>query len=225
MHVLTVLTKPYQGMHKHFRMMALSEHLRNRGCGMSEHTRIPGIWKKLDSLYDLEALDQRENHFIPADLIEGDENGRSGHEFALPSEEFGIHMFERRLAPEGSISPPTSTRPPSAASRSMTATRRNSTVEDTEDPRSSPASVREIRASGGPRGTRSTRRSQLNEVSSLAGRNRPSRASAAENSAEAPNDEEKEASNEAEDEDHSAEDEIPKTSKTRSTRRRSGRKK
>lgn len=62
MHVLAVLTKFYQGMHKHFRMMALSEHLRNRGCGMSEHTRIPGIWKKLDSLYDLEALDQRVSH-------------------------------------------------------------------------------------------------------------------------------------------------------------------
>ncbi|KAL9580009.1 MAG: hypothetical protein Q9212_004752 [Teloschistes hypoglaucus] len=205
MHILSVLTKFYQGMHKHFRMMALSEHLRNRGCGMSEHTRIPGIWKKLDSLYELEALDQRENHFIPADSIEGDENGRTGYEFALPLEEFGIHMFERRLAPEDSVSPPTSTRPPSAGSRSMTATRRNSTVEDTEDPRSSPAS--------------------LNEMSSLAERSRPSRASVAETSAEAPNEEEKEASNEAEDEDHSAEDEMPKRSKTRSTRRRSGRKK
>ncbi|KAI4254969.1 MAG: hypothetical protein LQ352_002795 [Teloschistes flavicans] len=192
---------------------------------MADHTRIPGIWKKLDSLYDLEALDQRENHFIPSDSMDGDDSGRTQNEFALPVEEFGNAMFERRLAPEGSASPPASTRPPSAGSTSMTATRRNSTVEDTEDPRSSPASVRDTRASRGPRGMRSTRRSQLNEVSSLAEPSKPSKASVAQASAEAPNEEEKEASNEAEDEERSAEDAMPKMSITRSTRRRSGRKK
>lgn len=50
----------FQGMHKHFRMIALSQHLRNHGYTSSndEHTRIPGIWAKLESLYNLEALDQ-----------------------------------------------------------------------------------------------------------------------------------------------------------------------
>lgn len=53
-----------QGMHKHFRMIALSEHLRNHGYnGYSSppntHTKIPGIWKKLGSLYNLEVLDFR----------------------------------------------------------------------------------------------------------------------------------------------------------------------
>lgn len=41
-------------------MIALSQHLRNHGytSTQDDHTRIPGIWAKLDSLYNLEALDQ-----------------------------------------------------------------------------------------------------------------------------------------------------------------------
>lgn len=48
-------------MHKHFRMIAISENLRNHGYTSSrdDHTRIPGIWEKLNSLYNLEALDER----------------------------------------------------------------------------------------------------------------------------------------------------------------------
>lgn len=48
-------------MHKHFRMIAISENLRNHGytSPQDDHTRIPGIWKKLDNLYNLEALDER----------------------------------------------------------------------------------------------------------------------------------------------------------------------
>lgn len=48
-------------MHKHFRMIAISQHLRNHGYTSSKdsHTRIPGIWQKLGSLYNLEALDER----------------------------------------------------------------------------------------------------------------------------------------------------------------------
>ncbi|KAL8689696.1 MAG: hypothetical protein Q9218_004692 [Villophora microphyllina] len=238
------LTKSREGMHKHIRMMALSQHLESRGYAASkyEHTRIPGIWKKLDSLYDLEALDQRENHFIPADLFEQGDNEGAHHEFVLPRDEFGNSMFERRLAPVDSASPPASTRPPSAGSTSMTATRRASTVEDTEgmssvyfkadayrctvaDPRSSPASMRETRASKGPRGTRNSRRSQLNEVSSLAERSGPSKASVVEASSEARDEEMNEASGGPEDEEHSAQDETPKMSNMKSTRRRSGRKK
>ena len=48
-------------MHKYFRMIAISENLRNHGYTSSrdDHTRIPGIWEKLRSLYNLEALDER----------------------------------------------------------------------------------------------------------------------------------------------------------------------
>ena len=48
-------------MHKHFRMIALSQYLRNHGYNPEKevHTRIPGIWKKLEGLYNLQALDER----------------------------------------------------------------------------------------------------------------------------------------------------------------------
>ena len=47
-------------MHKHFRMIAISESLRNHGYTGPEgdHTRPPGVWKKLGELYKMEALDE-----------------------------------------------------------------------------------------------------------------------------------------------------------------------
>ena len=45
-------------MHKHFRMIALAQHLRSHGH-REDHTRIPGIWSKLDGLYNLRTLDER----------------------------------------------------------------------------------------------------------------------------------------------------------------------
>ena len=49
------------GMHKHFRMIAISQQLRNHGYNTpsDSHTRIPGIWTKLGSLYNLEEIDKR----------------------------------------------------------------------------------------------------------------------------------------------------------------------
>ena len=49
------------GMHKHFRMIAISEYMKSQGYAPAheEHTRIPGIWKKLGTLYNLPALDER----------------------------------------------------------------------------------------------------------------------------------------------------------------------
>lgn len=48
-------------MHKRFRMIAISNHLQNytHELEKDKHLRIPGIWKKLDSLYNLEALNER----------------------------------------------------------------------------------------------------------------------------------------------------------------------
>ncbi|KAL8808905.1 MAG: hypothetical protein Q9200_003909 [Gallowayella weberi] len=113
-----------------------------------------------------------ENAFSHTGSSAVEENEEPSHQFALPKDEYGQMMFEKRLAPEGSTSPSESTRPPSPGSTSRTATGRASTVEDTEDPRSSPASGRGVRGPGNARQTRSTRRPQLHEVSSLSQRRR-----------------------------------------------------
>lgn len=54
-------SQPLPGMHKHFRMISISENLKNHGyfSPQNAHTRIPGIWEKLGSLYNLETLDAR----------------------------------------------------------------------------------------------------------------------------------------------------------------------
>lgn len=42
-------------------MLAISEYMRSQGYAPAdaEHTRIPGIWEKLGTLYNLPALDER----------------------------------------------------------------------------------------------------------------------------------------------------------------------
>ncbi|OKL64072.1 hypothetical protein UA08_00786 [Talaromyces atroroseus] len=114
-----------------------------------EHTRIPGIWKKLTSLYNLPALDEREDSIITPEAEDSEESEYCP--FELPEDEYGEMMFAKRLAAERSESPETSIQAES---------RRGSTVADTDEPRSSPAPSRGRR--GKPtrvstRGTRSTR--------------------------------------------------------------------
>lgn len=141
------------GLHKHFRMLAISDYLKSQGYAPStaEHMRIPGIWKKLGSLYNLEALDEREDSVI-TDVNEDDEgSGEMYCTFELPYDEYGDMMFERRLAMEESLSPVTS-----RASRAG-GSRRGSTVADTDEPRSSPAPSRGRISRPSTRGTRSTR--------------------------------------------------------------------
>lgn len=46
------------GMHKHFRIIGISELMKNHGVS-DTHTNIEGIWRKLQSLYNLEGLDER----------------------------------------------------------------------------------------------------------------------------------------------------------------------
>ncbi|KAL4978432.1 CT20-domain-containing protein [Aspergillus desertorum] len=112
------------GMHKHFRMVAISEFMKSQGYAPShaEHTRIPGIWKKLGTLYNLPALDEREDSLITdvSDEVDGKEVYCP---FKLPEDEYGDLMFERRLAMEGSSSPAPSGHPES---------RRGSTAADTD---------------------------------------------------------------------------------------------
>ena len=148
------------GMHKHFRMVALSQYMRSHGHDpiQAPHTNIPGIWNKLHSLYNLTALNERE------DLM-GDEDGSPEHElwtpFELPDEDFEDRMHARRINPAASSSPPALAQLWSEGELSR---RRTSTVDDSEDPRSSPASARgDSKPKRGGRGGRSTRKSKLKE--------------------------------------------------------------
>ncbi len=112
-------------MHKHFRIIAIREHLLSQGVINAEdaHTTISGIWAKLSSLYDLAKLDDREDSVanISDDPAKGSAYFR---DFELPHEDFEDLMWQKRLAPDGTQSPEWS--------------RRGSTVADTDEPRSSP---------------------------------------------------------------------------------------
>ena len=49
-------------------MLAISEYMKSQGYAPAneEHTRIPGIWKKLGTLYNLPALDERASDTLSA---------------------------------------------------------------------------------------------------------------------------------------------------------------
>ena len=116
-------------MHKHFRMLAIHDYMTSQGVinPSDNHTKIPGIWEKLASLYNLPILDEREDSVVN-DLP--DENGEVVEVyclFSLPEDEYGAKMFARRLDPEASRSPEDG------------ASRHESTVADTDEPGSSPA--------------------------------------------------------------------------------------
>ncbi|KAM5471879.1 hypothetical protein MauCBS54593_003285 [Microsporum audouinii] len=143
------------GMHKHFRMLAISDYMKSQGYATptEQHTRIPGIWKKLGTLYNLSGLDDREE---PVSTEESEDNEHPQElycPFSLPIDEFGDMMWDRRLNPEGSVSPSVSGRGTS---------RRASTIADTDEPRSSPAPSRGSRRGRSKRQPRgSTRSSRL----------------------------------------------------------------
>ncbi|EER40695.1 CT20 family protein [Histoplasma capsulatum var. duboisii H88] len=143
------------GMHKHFRMLAISEHLISQGyvAPNDQHTRIPGIWKKLGTLYNLAGLDEREASFATDGSGDSEPAQEPYCPFQLPYDEYGEMMFKRRLAPEGSSSPPMS-----LAGGSV----RASTIADTDELSSSPAPSRGRRANRSTRAiTRGTRFSRL----------------------------------------------------------------
>jgi MRG-binding protein len=142
-------------MHKHFRMIALHNYLHSTGCTSPSdaHTRIPGIWDKLSQLYNLPILDEREDTFLPSPP--DDPTGSAlYHPFSLPEAEYGNLMFERRLA----LSPSTP-----AISERGAGSRLASTIEDTDEPRSSPAPKKTGR--GGGRGTKKSKLQEEAEAS------------------------------------------------------------
>ncbi|RPA74454.1 CT20-domain-containing protein [Ascobolus immersus RN42] len=95
------------GMHKHFRMIAIAELMKNHGVA-DKHTNIPGIWAKLRTLYNLEGLDERE------DISEDGHESHHYTDFRLPPS-FEPAMMARRFASTShspSVSPPPSGSPP-----------------------------------------------------------------------------------------------------------------
>jgi len=128
-------------MNKHFRMIAIREHLLNQNVIKDDdsHTSIAGIWRKLASLYDLAKLDEREDS-----ITDGTDDNSSGavyyRDFELPRQDFEELMWQKRLAPDGTQSPEDS--------------RRGSTVADTDEPRSSPVSGSGRGSARGGRGSR-----------------------------------------------------------------------
>lgn len=110
-------------------MLAIHDYMASQGVvnPNDDHTKIPGIWEKLASLYNLPILDEREDSIINDVQDENGELVELYCPFSLPEEEYGAKMFAKRLDPDGSKSPEEG---PS---------RRESTVADTDEPGSSPA--------------------------------------------------------------------------------------
>jgi MRG-binding protein len=96
------------GIHKHFRMICISQNMRSTGYAnddpTSAHARTPGIWAKLNQLYDLDRLDDRENGAILASMPDPADTQEGLLEFKLPEDDFGDLMWYRRFRSEGSSS-------------------------------------------------------------------------------------------------------------------------
>ncbi|KAG8526484.1 uncharacterized protein KY384_008684 [Bacidia gigantensis] len=112
---------------------------------------VAGVWKKLRKLYNLDNLNEIEDstsfgHFNDETTVNG-----PFVDFELPGEEYGGMQFAKRLAPGRPPSPPQL----GYQLDGSTVLRRQSTVEDTDDPRSSPASNRGGRGARG-KGKRSS---------------------------------------------------------------------
>jgi len=141
-------------------MVALSEHLRNHGYDptVEKHTRIPGIWEKLRTIYNLDIIDDRENSFEYEDQ-------EKFLEFKLPEEDYDEPTFmrgKRRSPSETPSSPPRLGRSSSPVpqgtrkrKRADTVTTKNraSTVDDTDETRTSPANSPPPKITRAGRGT------------------------------------------------------------------------
>lgn len=138
------------GIHKHFRMLSIMNALQTSGTipqPITDHPHVStaeGVWKKLGSLYDLAALDEREDASF-ADVVAGEEGDEKTTEYWREFDlggDFERDMWERRLAEDEEVW--------SDGGDVPDVRMRESTIGDSEDPRSSPV--------GSARGTRSSGR-------------------------------------------------------------------
>ncbi|KAF7846349.1 hypothetical protein BT93_L4510 [Corymbia citriodora subsp. variegata] len=139
------------GVHKHFRMINTYHHLLTSATFSTSRLSTSLIWDKLAQLYDLPALDEREDS-----LFEDEDAEEYWREFELPKPVYGDMMFERRLAKDDD------------GSGDEMSVKREGTVEDSEG-RSSPV--------GPGRGTRSAgrRKGKIEDVKAEEGGRRSSR--------------------------------------------------
>jgi hypothetical protein len=195
-------------------MIALAAFMRNHGYDpdIDHHTRIPGIWSKLGTMYNLDLIDEQENSQF-------DEEERF-LDFELPFEDFGRDQFmrgKRSGSPSENASSPArlnrSPTPPRKRTRRETITNRNraSTVEDTDEPKTSPPNSPSSKLTRRGRGTTRTSGRTKAESSSRA----PSKDTAMEDE-EA---EEAEETEEAVEEDDEDEDDGDGTASERPRRR------
>ncbi|KAI5919795.1 chromatin modification-related protein EAF7-domain-containing protein [Camillea tinctor] len=212
------------GVHKHFRMIAISEHLRNHGFDpdVETHTRMPGIWKQLRLFYNMDLIDEGDNSFdYPGESLED-----KYKPFDLPANEFHDRMWARAMAEPGEESdsaPAThdggedgaasgSGRKmrkrkrggdggdgASVAGSTTAKTRRSSTVDDTDQDTTAPSSP----ASKSARNTRSLKRAAA-KASAAHSRERRARTDSDHDDDEEAEDDEEE--NEGEDDDEEEEE-------------------
>jgi MRG-binding protein len=87
-------------------MISIHNDMRSHGFATEDapHTRIPGIWKKLNQLYELDALDERENQYAFSDEPEATDPDEAPNmpDFELPEDEFGELMWNKRFHREDS---------------------------------------------------------------------------------------------------------------------------
>lgn len=148
-------------MHKHFRIMAVSNYLSTWGYdpNVYTHLRIPGIWEKLSEFFNMPVIDDRENNMDAADNPNYEDSFKP---FDLPWDEYGELIMQRAAAisSEAASSPPELDKSPAEkkrkrgeASGAHNAKTRSSTVEDSEAENEDPSPAPKSR-----RGTRSTKR-------------------------------------------------------------------
>ncbi|KAJ4390027.1 DASH complex subunit ask1 [Gnomoniopsis smithogilvyi] len=150
------------GMHKHFRMLAISNYMRDWGydSDIYTHVRIPGIWTKLSEFFNMPVIDDRENNM---DAVDNPNYDDSFKPFDLPWDEYGDMIMQRAIADpsEAPTSPAHSEKSPTSSkkrkrgepARAHTRKIRSSTVEDSEAENEEPSP-----APKSTRGTRSAKR-------------------------------------------------------------------
>ncbi|KAI9714249.1 MAG: hypothetical protein M1828_001180 [Chrysothrix sp. TS-e1954] len=63
-----IRSKP-TGVHRHMHMLQIAQTVQSQAGGNYEHLRLPAIWRKLAGLYELDALNEREEHFARNELM------------------------------------------------------------------------------------------------------------------------------------------------------------
>ncbi|KAI9883091.1 MAG: Carnitine O-acetyltransferase mitochondrial [Watsoniomyces obsoletus] len=158
------------GMHKHFRMMSISRYMQEHGHSPQNapHTGVAGIWRKLQTLYDLDAIDESEDAALDPD--DPDDSTTRTRPFSLPNEVFGALIFDRRLDRDRSSSPSVVDKPlppskrvgrPSKASIQA----RAATIEASDDGRGPGAATRSRTGTRNPRSTVGTSQAKVNAES------------------------------------------------------------